>query len=242
MDWKTYFEHNRASRMPIPWDRRIMVEPHLREPLIRSLQRFQVGEQGDGAHLRKAAATGDPAYAAAIALFVEEEQEHARLLARLLRGMDGPLLERHWSDICFIFLRRLSGLHQELLVLLTAELIAKRYYRALYEGTNDAVLKAAFAQILRDEVGHVAFHCDYLQRAFAPLPLLARLLIRLAWRLLFQAACLIVMYDHRGVLRAVHVSPGAFLRDCGLIFDEAAAHIFDAVPALDEIEAVGEAE
>ena len=45
------------------------------------------------------------------------------------------------------------------------------------------------------------------------------------------------MYDHRGVLRAVRVSPGAFLRDCGLIFDEAAARIFDAAPAAGSIEA-----
>src|SRR5919109_4904445 len=186
MDWKTYFERNRARRMVIPWDRGIAVEPHMRAPLIRSLQRFQVGEQGDGAHLRMAAAaTGDPAYAAAIALFVEEEQEHARLLERLLCGMGGTLLRRHWSDVCFIFLRRLSGLHLELLVLLVAELVAKRYYRALHEGTSDPVLKTAFAQILHDEVGHVAFHCDYLQRAFAPLSPHARLLIRVSWRLLF---------------------------------------------------------
>src|SRR5436853_6547379 len=84
MEWTAYFERNRASRLTIPWEREILVEPHLRAPLIRSLQRFQVGEQGDGLHLRAAAAaTGDADYAYAIALFVAEEQEHARLLALL---------------------------------------------------------------------------------------------------------------------------------------------------------------
>ena len=89
-DWLSYFERNRARRMLIPWECGIIVEPHLRDPLIRSLQRFQVGEQGDGRHLRMgAAATGDPAYVAAMALFVEEEQEHARLLARLIEAEAG---------------------------------------------------------------------------------------------------------------------------------------------------------
>jgi hypothetical protein len=233
MDWFAYFERNRASRMEIPWERGIAVEPHLRMPLIHSLQRFQVGEQGDGVYLKAgAAATGDLAYARTIVLFIEEEQEHARLLARLLHGMGAQLLPKHWSDTCFIFLRRLTHLHLELLVLLVAELIARRYYRALYEGTNDAVLRAVFAQILRDEDGHVAFHCDYLRRAFARLSAPVRLLIRISWRFLFRGVCAIVMLDHRAVLRATHVSFGAFWRDCGLIFDEAAARIFAPASAI----------
>ena len=235
MDWVTYFEQNRARRMDIPWERGIAVEPHLREPLIRSLQRYQVGEQGDGMHLKAAvAATSDPAYAAAIALFVQEEQEHARLLARLLQGMDARLLRRHWSDTCFTLLRRLAGLRVELMVLMVAEMIAKRYYRALYEGTDDPVLKTAFAQILRDEFGHVAFHCDYLQRDFAALPAPARTIVQRLWRLVFRAACVVVIYDHRSVLRAVRVVPGAFWRDCGQIFDEVVARIFGAPAAIEE--------
>src|SRR5207253_3603965 len=119
-----------ANRMSIPWEHSVVIEQHLRGPLVRSLQRFQVGEQGDGIHLkRNATATGDPAYAETISLFIDEEQEHARLLAQLLRGMGAPLLGWHWSDACFVCVRRLSGLRLELMVLLAAELISKRYYR-----------------------------------------------------------------------------------------------------------------
>lgn len=235
MDWVTYFERNRARRMDIPWERGIDVDARLREPLIRSLQRYQVGEQGDGAHLKaSSAAEGDPSYAAAIDLFVQEEQAHARLLAELLRGMGAPLLRRHWSDVCFTLLRRAAGLRVELLTLLVAELIAKRYYRALHDGVSAPALKTAFAQILRDELGHVAFHCDYLQRRFAGLPDPARRAIRLIWRMVFRAACLVVMFDHRAALREVGVAPGDFWRDCGEIFDEAAARIFGAAPAIEE--------
>ena len=235
MDWLAYFKYNCAHRMPVPWEQGISVESQLRLPLIRSLQRFQVGEQGDGAHLiGSAEATGNTVYGETIRLFIGEEQEHARLLARLLRGMDAPLLKRHWSDVCFVLVRRLAGLRLELMVLMVAEMIAKRYYRALYEGTNDPVLGAVFAQILRDELGHVAFHCDYLHSTLTPLPSPVRLLIRWGWRLFFGAVCFVVVYDHRGVLRAVGVSPGAFWRDCGLIFTEAADHIFGSVTSSEE--------
>lgn len=235
MDWLTYFERNRVNRLRegIPWERGFNAEPQLRAPLMQSLQRFQVGEQGDGQHLKHgAAATGDAAYVAAINLFVAEEQEHARLLARVVRGLGGELLDHHWSDACFILLRHLSGLHLELMVLLVAEMIAKRYYRALSEGTKDVVLKTVFDQILRDEFGHVAFHSDFLHRAFARLPLPTRRLLRGLWWILFRAVCLVVMYDHRGVLRATGVSTRAFWHDCGLIFDETANEIFSPASAL----------
>ena len=235
MDWLTYFERNRVNRLreAIPWERGFNVEPQLRAPLIQSLQRFQVGEQGEGLHLKRgAAATGDAAYAATINLFVAEEQEHARLLARVVRGLGGELLTGHWSDACFILLRHLSGLHLELMVLLVAEMIAKRYYRALSEGTNDPVLKTVFDKILRDEFGHVAFHADFLHCAFASLPLPIRRLMRALWAILFRVVCLVVMYDHRAVLRATGVSPRAFWRDCGLIFDETATEIFNTASAL----------
>jgi hypothetical protein len=226
-EWVAYFERNRVDRLPIPWERGIAIEPAVRAPLMRSLQRFQVGEQGDGIHLRAgAASTGDPLYRRAIGLFVAEEQEHSRLLAKLLKGMGAPQLTGHWSDTCFTVLRRISGLRLELLVLLIAELIAKRYYRALHEGVVDPVLRATFAQILRDEEGHVAFHCEYLRGRFAAWPSPLRRGVRAIWWLLYRLVCLVVMYDHRAILRAVAVSPQAFWRESGYIFDEAAARIF----------------
>jgi hypothetical protein len=226
-EWVEYFECNREERLPIPWALGITVEPGLRAPLIRSLQRFQVGEQGDGIHLRAgAAATGDPLYERAIMLFVKEEQEHSRLLAALLDGLGAPLLTWHWSDICFTLMRRMRGLRLELLVLLIAELIAKRYYRALHEGTADPVLRGVFAQILRDEEGHVAFHCTYLRWTLAPWPRARRRVVRACWWLLFRLVCLGVLHEHRAVLRAVAVSPGVFWRESGRIFNEAAASIF----------------
>ncbi len=133
-----YLQHNKTNRAFIPWDRGIHVEPHLRAPLIASLQRFQIGETGEGNHLMKGArATGNEAYVAAMRLFIEEEHEHARLLAEILARLGAPLLEHHWSDGAFIVLRHVAGLRAELVVLLTVEMIAKCYYRTLRDGTQD---------------------------------------------------------------------------------------------------------
>jgi hypothetical protein len=226
MNWLRYFEHNRDHRLPIPWECGVHPEPTLRAPLIRSLLRFQVGESGEGRHLRRqAAATGDADYIAAINLFVKEEQEHARLMAEILGRLDVPLLKHHWSDVVFVLLRRLFKLRGELLVLLVPEIIAKRYFRAVHDGTADPVIRAVCAQIGHDEEGHIAFHQDTLRRAFASGGLAERALIRLVWRTVFRAACLVVMWDHRGVLKAARVTPAQFWWDCGLIFDEVAAAI-----------------
>jgi hypothetical protein len=225
--WLNYFERNQKSRLPVPWENGIEVESQLRAPLIRSLQKFQLGESGEGRKLKNhARKTGDANYAAAIDLFIKEEQEHARLMGKILHELNVPLLARHWSDSCFIFMRQLFGLHQELMVLLLPEMIAKRYFRALHDGTRDSVLRAVFAQIAQDESGHLAFHVEYLRRVFEKMSFTKRILVLVIWRIAFRGTCMAVMLDHRAVLRAVGISPRQFWDDCGQIFDEAAAGIF----------------
>ena len=225
--WLDYFEWNRKHRDTIPWESGVQVESHLREPLIRSLQKFQIGESGEGRKLRRhATETGDKTYATAIELFVKEEQEHARLMADILKRLDAPLLTSDWTDHCFVALRHLFGMHQELFILLLPEMIAKRYFRVLHDGTTDQVVRAVCAQILRDEDGHVAFHVEYLRQAFAEMSFSRRIAVQILWRIAFRVTCLVVLLDHRAVIRACGLNLDGFWRDCGKIFDEAAAGIF----------------
>src|SRR5271170_946461 len=101
--WLNYFEQNRAHRPTVPWEKGIQVEPHLLAPLVRSLQKFQLGESGEGRKLKyHARETGDAVYAAAIDLFIGEEQEHSRLMGKILRELNAPLLKSDWSDWCFV--------------------------------------------------------------------------------------------------------------------------------------------
>jgi hypothetical protein len=228
-DWLAYFEKNRLHRRPIPWERGVQIETNLRTPVIRSLQRFQVGEQGDGKHLREAAAAiKNPHYSATINLFVQEEQEHSSMLAGLIRALDGNLLNFHWSDICFVLVRRLSGLRVELFTLLAAEIIAQVYYRILYDGFADLVFRDVCTQILHDEDAHVAFHCDYLYteiKAFSPS---IRWLVSTLWRTFFSLVCLVVACDHFSLLHALYISPITFWKDCHYMFARAHFRIFSS--------------
>src|SRR5437879_6451996 len=128
-EWLAYFRQNRHDRMPVAWDEPVCVPAAAYAALTQSLARFQLGESSDGWRLRcgvwrLAARSGDIAYAQAIELIIGEEQEHSRLLGRMLERLRAPRLRRHWSDWLFRRGRHLLGVYEELGVLLMAEMVA----------------------------------------------------------------------------------------------------------------------
>jgi hypothetical protein len=182
-----------------------------REGLARSLARFELGESGDGANLRRLAAeTGDPTYSRAIELFVMEEYQHARWLTDLRERFGGERLESHWSDSAFVLLRHIGGLRREICVLLTAEVIALTYYRVLALADDDPLLGATCRRILKDERGHVAFHRATLSHEFAGMPAAGRTAAILSWRSFVAATAQIVAWDHREVLDLAGISQSDF--------------------------------
>ncbi|WP_438310878.1 hypothetical protein ACSHWO_08470 [Streptomyces sp. HUAS TT3] len=211
--WVRHFEAEgelRAALGDPDWARGARLSP----ALVRSIQTFQVGEDGDGAALvSKADSAGDRVYAAAARLFVAEEQNHARLLALLLSAAGAGTLDGHWSDAAFVRVRRLLGLRVELMVLMVAEVVALRYYRALRDGSADPLTSEVAARILADEERHVPFHCRRLHEGLAGLPRPARRAATTGWRAMVAAAALLVAADHGAALREVGVSRRAFLSD-----------------------------
>jgi hypothetical protein len=167
--------------------------------VVRSVQRFQVGESGDGANLIAKAGAGE--YGTAVKLFVAEEQNHARLLARLLDAAGAPTIAGHWSDTVFVRLRRALGLRLELLVLLVAEVIALTYYRALRDGTADPLTTDVAGRILADEQRHVPFHLARLGRVPA------------IWWGLLACTAVVVALDHGPALRRLGMTRRAFVAE-----------------------------
>ncbi|MEU9031831.1 ferritin-like domain-containing protein [Streptomyces sp. NPDC048383] len=211
--WVEEFEAERERRAALgdpDWG------PGARLPaaIVRSVQKFQVGEDGDGSALTgKADRAGDGAYAAAVRLFVAEEQNHARMLALLLTAGGAGTLEGHWSDAAFVRLRRLLGLKQELLVLMVAEVVSLRYYRALRDGSPDPLAAEVARRLLADEERHVPFHCRRLNEGLAPLPRPARRAVTAGWRALLAGAAVVVAVDHGPALRALGVGRRTFVAD-----------------------------
>ena len=207
-EWRAYYEQNRRDRLPVAWDKPVRVTAATRGHLTRSVARFQLGESSDGRRLRRLAQrTGDDAYAAAIELFIGEEQEHARLLGKVLDRLEAPRLKRHWSDWLFRRCRHLLGFYEELAVLLMAEIVALKYYSVLWNGTPDAALRRVCKQILHDEKFHVRFHCEYLHRQLARSPRLAAAVLTA----MFAGASAVVAWDHRDALVALGSSAEDFL-------------------------------
>ncbi|MFF3503581.1 ferritin-like domain-containing protein [Streptomyces sp. NPDC003247] len=212
-EWTRRFEDERERRRvqgDPDWERGATLHP----AVWAGIQRFQVGEDGDGANLvGKADRAGDPDYAQAVRLFVAEEQNHARLLARLLAAGGVPTLTGHWSDAVFVRLRRLMGLRMELLVLMIAEVVALRYYRALREGTDDPLTTDVANRILSDEQRHVPFHCERLHDSLAELPRALRRPLMAVWRLLLLTVSLVVATDHGPALRQLGIGRLRFVTD-----------------------------
>lgn len=187
--------------------------------LIGSIQRFQIGEDSDGAGLiTKSTSSGDPDYVAAIRLFVAEEAGHARLLERLLIAGGAATIDGHWTDAVFIRLRRGLGLRLELMTLMIAEVVAVRYYRALRDGTTDPVVSDVAGRILHDEVRHIEFHIAQLRNEFARRGRLSRLVLRGFWWCLLSGALGVVALDHGTALRYLSVSRREFCADTRVLF------------------------
>lgn len=222
-EWLQDFEaaaERRRQREDPPWERGAKLHPDV----AKSVQRFQVGESGDGANL-VAKAAGDDDYLAAVQLFVAEEQDHARLLAALLAAGGVPLLAGHWSDTVFVKLRRALGLRLELMVLLIAEVVALRYYRALRDGTGDPLVTQVAARILADEERHVPFHCARLEIAFRTLGKPVRAAVSGAWRVLLLGVAVTVAADHGAALHRLGVGRLVFVAGVFTEFEAALARI-----------------
>lgn len=224
--WLDDFRQAADARATTPdpdWARGARLGP----AVVRSLQRFQVGESGDGEELINAAvAHGDADYARAVRLFVAEEQNHARMLAELLHSAGHPTIDRHWSDAVFIRVRRLAGLRAEVMVLAVAEVIALRYYRALADGGGDPLLREVSLRILDDEFRHVAFQGSRLAEEFATTTPPFRRLAGGVWTAFALVVATVVAIDHGAALAATGLTRRGFVADCAVLFRRFADRAF----------------
>ena len=214
-DWVVHFETNperqRATEATIDWSAPVQLGARERRAFVRSFQRFELGESGDGVRLlRMADAAGDPVYTAALRLLVAEEQKHSALFGRGLRHLAAPSLVGHWTDAAFTRLRRLLGLRTEIGLFLIAESVAMGYFLALADHAPDPVLRGIGRRIAEDERHHIRFQIDRLRVGFRGTPTAARTLVGIAWGIVAAGAATVLVIDHGAALRACGVSPAGY--------------------------------
>lgn len=205
--WRETFTNNYEGATLLKCDALVTLSNNERKAITKSIQAFQLGENSEGKHLylrarEYAEKTGDFEYVKAIKLFISEEQRHSHYLARFMNLAGIPLTRKTFIDGVFRNLRQLAGLECSIIVLITAEIIAKVYYRALHDATSSEFLKAICNQILRDEKMHVQFQAErlaILRRARKGYLLLATKFIQ---RFLFAGTMFVVWLKCRQTLRA----------------------------------------
>lgn len=226
-EWLSYFRHNNSLRPFVKLPDEIEIDPALREPLVRSLQRFQIGETGDGKHLKRfAARMGDADYGECIDLFIKEEQGHGQVLAEVIRSLNGTLITWHWTDLVFILLRRMLGLKTEIFILLIAEVVGKCFYKAVADKVNNDLIRDVFSLIVLDEIAHLSFHSQFLFTQLKSKSFVKKAVVHYAWSAIFYTACFVFILDHRKTLSALGLTPAEFVERCSREFNRSAVSVF----------------
>ena len=156
----------------------------------------------------------------ALDLFIKEEQQHSRYLAAYMESQGIPLVSRHWVDSVFRKLRGLAGLELSLTVLVTAELIAVAYYRALRGATGSAILKMICTRILEDEANLLKFQASMLARVASGRPWAAQRILGGLHLLFLLGTMLVVWREHHAVLESGGYDFRRFVRETRLEFSE----------------------
>ncbi|TGE19324.1 ferritin-like domain-containing protein [Hymenobacter elongatus] len=202
-DWATYFRQNQHHLDQLSWDDPYRLNDREKRQVRHSLQHFQKGESSEGKHLyQRVKAVGDAEYTAAIRLFIKQEQGHARVLGEYMEGQKIPRLRTHWLDAIFRSLRRWATLEHTIRVLLTAEIIAAVYYKALFQATFSGLLQQICRRIMQAEEMHINFQCFSLRQLERDRSGLLSWTIRLAYRLLLLGTTLLVWLTYHRMLRA----------------------------------------
>jgi hypothetical protein len=204
--WLAHFLHNRDNFAGIPWTLVSTLTPRERAAIATSIAEFQLGESSEGSHLyeyalRYSRRSGDADYAPAIALFIAEENRHARILGRFMDLAGIPRKRHTFVDRVFRRLRRLGGLELAISVLLTAEIIAQVYYRALRDATECWILQILCRKMLQEERAHVQFQSERLAILRYRKTTVSLMIRDILHRVLMTGTILVVWRNHGEVLR-----------------------------------------
>ena len=205
--WTKHFEANRNHMEHVPWQSDYKLSEFERTSIEKSIAVFQLGENAEGNGFKRsgkayAQKTGDYEYLSALDLFIKEEQSHSASLGRFMEQQNIRLIKKEWTDSTFRFVRRLAGLNICITVLITAEIIAAVYYRALGQATRSPVLRAICGQILIDEAHHLKFQAATLAKERSSWHPVKRWFFRQLHRGFLLGTIVVVWKEHRQVYRA----------------------------------------
>lgn len=171
-DWVEYFKYNNSHLLKLDFSNNTELSEEEKKLITPSIKAFQIGEGSEGKHLTKvvekfAIKNDYEEYKEIMKWFITEENRHSQTLKKYMEIYEIEPIEKLWIDNIFRILRKIMGLECEVIVLVTAEMIALSYYTALSNATDSKLLKTICTQMLNDELKHVVLQSDTLHKIYA---------------------------------------------------------------------------
>lgn len=218
-DWIQYFQYNNANLLKLDFSHKNELSSQELELITPSIKAFQIGEGSEGKHLSKvvkkfANKTNYLKYEEIMKWFILEENRHSQTLKKYMDIYNIKIVESMWIDNIFRTLRKLVGLECEVIVLVTAEMIALSYYTALSNATESELLKTICKQMLNDELKHVVLQSDTLHRISKHRNNIINGTIRTIRKLIMKITCFVVWHQYRDLFIKGEYSYKRFKKDC----------------------------
>ena len=168
-DWNNWFIENDKNLLHIPYEDEDKLSDEEINMIKHSLQVWQLGEGSPGNNLRKQVKqyvekNGRHDFAQVMEKLLMEEKRHSQLLSQFMSFHGIALKNKMFIDNLFRFLRKIGGLQCSIIMLITGEIIALSYYKALSEITTSEVLPVICKQMIQDELMHIALSSDTLYK------------------------------------------------------------------------------
>ncbi len=168
-NWIEYFEYNNKNLLKLDYTNNKELTEEEINLIAPSIKAFQLGEGSQGKHLTKvveeyAKKTNYKDYPEIMKWFIIEENRHSQTLKKFMEIYNIKPVQKLSVDNIFRILRKLMGIECEVIVLVTAEMVALSYYTALSNSTGSTLLKTICTQMLNDELKHVVLQSATLHR------------------------------------------------------------------------------
>lgn len=224
-NWIKYFKYNNEHLLKLDFDINKELSDEEKEIIKPSIKAFQIGEGSEGKHLSKvvekfAIKSDYKEYIEIMKWFILEENRHSQTLKKYMEIYDIKPIKKLWIDNVFRILRKMMGLECEVIILVTAEMIALSYYTALGNATNSKLLKTICKQMLNDELKHVVLQSDTLYRISNNRNKIINSFIRWIRKIIMKVTVFVVWHKYKKVFIKGEYSYKKFKQDSLEYLDE----------------------
>lgn len=201
-NWVEYFEYNNNHLLKLDFSKNMELSYEETKLITSSIKAFQIGEGSEGKHLSKvvkifAEKSNYLEYKQIMKWFILEENRHSQTLKKYMDIYNIEAVNKMGIDNIFRVLRKLMGLECEIIVLVTAEMIALSYYTALAKVTHSELLQTICEQMLNDELRHVVLQSYTLHRISKNRNKFVNGIIRNIRRILMRGTCFVVWHKYK---------------------------------------------